>query len=152
MKIKIRKATANEHNFILSYWLKSYYHTSVFTNKLCAEAYFPAQERLIKRALIKGVALLACDPEDEQVIYGFIVGENHPDQDILHYILVKEAFQNFGVARELINAFRKNKSASYTHLTKNIRGAKRGTHSLFGYDALYAPYLFLMQKAPQVAA
>lgn len=150
-KWKIRRAKQGDHNLILSYWLNSFYHGSALTGAMSRDAFYKPHEILIKRALIDGVALVACDPLDEEIIYGFIVGKNGPYHDILHYIMVKESFQGFGIAKELVKAFKKNNELFYTHLTKNIKGAMRRTHKMFGYNALYSPYIFFMQK-PKTAA
>lgn len=45
-------------------------------------------------------AIVACDPEDESVIYGFAVGE--PDERIVHWCHVKHSLRRNGIARELL--------------------------------------------------
>lgn len=50
---------------------------------------------------------MACNVEDEEHIYGYLVFEKRPEfGPIAHYIFVKHAFQKLGIGRSLwIHAF-----------------------------------------------
>lgn len=52
----------------------------------------------IKALVERSSVLVACDTEDEDVIFGFVVTEG----DVLHFVYVKFAFTSLGIARQLV--------------------------------------------------
>ena len=50
--------------------------------------------------LERSSCMIACDPEDHSVIFGFIIYE----PDVLHFVYTKHAFRGFGIAHALVNA------------------------------------------------
>lgn len=61
------------------------------------------------------VTNIACLPNDEDVILGYAVFQ----PKILHYVFVKEAFRENGIAKSLVAPVRQTLT-SYTHRTRMV--------------------------------
>jgi GNAT superfamily N-acetyltransferase len=97
---------------------------------------------LIKRALVSGTCLVACDNEDPTVVFGYVVGKYAADGDVIHFLYVKKAFRKMGIAAELMKRFKRKDKACFTHYTRAVKVKRKGSQ-MFGYEDLYYnPYLF----------
>jgi ribosomal protein S18 acetylase RimI-like enzyme len=87
--------------------------------------------------------VVACDPKNEDVIYGFIVYEEGEylgrDAPTLHMVWVRKKFRQLGIGSQLLcNAFAGNMPLIYTHHTKDITRAKlKEKWNLVEYDPYY---------------
>lgn len=57
-------------------------------------------DTLLKRIISNSTLTLACDPDDEDTVWGFVCA----DGDLLHFIYVKSAFRGFGIGGCLFRA------------------------------------------------
>ena len=57
-------------------------------------------DTLLKRIIRTSTLTLACDPDDEDTVWGFVCA----DGDLLHFIYVKSAFRGFGIGGCLFRA------------------------------------------------
>jgi hypothetical protein len=65
--------------------------------------------------------IVACDPNDESTIFGYIVGQRIGAALIIHWTYVKHTFRNFGIGRNLEAAIKSSvphESIAYTLRTK----------------------------------
>lgn len=95
----IRDLRDEERAFVLSSWLKSYRnapHMRLVDNN----TYFAKQAANIMAILDCSRCLVAADPEDDTVLWGFIVVEF----DFCHYVYVKHLMRHHGLARALWSA------------------------------------------------
>lgn len=125
--------------FIYSSWLKSY-KTSFAAKDITNKIYFYHHHKLIENIVDNGCkVLLAVDPQDDQVIYGYIVYELLPKfaTPCVHYVYVKQPFRLLGIARNLLSATKinTNKLSVCSHITGI---AKASTEK---YNFVYNPYI-----------
>ena len=98
-EIRIRDYRPEDHNFILSTWLKSY-RNSIFAKHIPNDPYFRHHDRLISNLLMRAKVDVVCDPLYENQVFGYVV--RSPRRDIVHYIYIKYPFRKLGLAQHLI--------------------------------------------------
>lgn len=128
MAIIVRAYQGKESDlaFIRNTWLLSF-RLSHFAGTLPDDLYLPAQTEQIGRLLGISQTLIACDLEDQDTILGYLT---HQDQ-VIHYIYVKEDWRGIGVARGLYkSAGLEGKSVSYTHKTPDCANYLRQHSSI----------------------
>lgn len=124
MRAIIREIKDEDHAFILSTWLKSYYDLMV-GHKPPKFIFFKEHQKAIKGCIKEGSIL--CNDEDPDQIIGYVVHSG----TTLHYIYVKNVFRNLKLARQLLDS---KKFESYTHHTSYMNKLK--------LSLIYNPYLF----------
>ena len=124
--IKIRPAKAEDLNFILNSWLKRY-RDAIRARFVTDGVYYAYQHEAITKILQQpGLkAVVACNPDDEDQIYGYLIAEDHhivPDLRLLHWLYVKGPLRRFGIAKALLESVNDNsrKNVHYTHKTKLV--------------------------------
>lgn len=99
---------ASLRNFVLQSWLRSYVREWPGWAALCepagAAAYWQSHQAGVKVALRRSRAILAHDPGDHDIVYGYVVVEDDPRGAVLHYLYVKDAFRRRGCAAALWEA------------------------------------------------
>jgi hypothetical protein len=94
--VHIRPLLETERPFVLSSWLKSYRNAPAV--RLADNAtYYAGQAASILKTLDRAETLVAADPEDDNVIWGFIVSEG----ELIHYVYVKHLMRRNGLAHSL---------------------------------------------------
>jgi GNAT superfamily N-acetyltransferase len=112
---KIRDAENDDVGFILSSWLKSAGEAWATVRRSDASTWPQGTEvgwfadvphRFTRTAVAEILerpttrALVACDPDEPHVIFGYAVGE--PASNVLHWVHVKHSFRREGVGRDLV--------------------------------------------------
>lgn len=137
--VKIRLATEDDMALIVNSWLETYWGSDVgrALNRLGREPalrpylqiieygqerpsfYYGLQRKLVTGLLARCGAIVACDPAAESVLYGWLCGDESEEVPLLHYVCVKEGFQDRGIAGKLLKeaGFRHNARARHTHTT-----------------------------------
>ena len=116
MNAIIRSQREDDTAFILSSWLKSY-RQSPLVRLVDNDIYYREQAKLVMSALEGSVCLLAVDPEDNDVIWGFIVFRVNR----VEYIYVKHLMRLNGIAKQLwIAADRPLVANCLTHAGESI--------------------------------
>lgn len=170
LPIRIRDATVDDEGFVIQTWLKSYRKGSDFARKIHPKLYFifhhPVVEAIWQHPATK--KLIACDPEAESVIYGYLVYTKHPRdffdrwkieaRPVVHYVYTKEAFQHMRVCSRLFEASKLDPTRLYiTHLTRdkvdtNQESPRYGDLRWRGSETLLAKYPLAreeIEKDPQ---
>lgn len=133
---KIRIACGEDLNFLYSTWLNSYRCDSLIGRSTKKSIFFDEYKRVLDSILsaTKTETLIACLPQDEKVILGYLVFE----EGILHYVFTKQDFRRMGIARSLFSvAFGDGVSLpSHTHLTRTGREILKSQSGL-----TYNPFL-----------
>jgi GNAT superfamily N-acetyltransferase len=107
-KMKLRAPNLDDANFIFNSWLKSY-RNSAFAKPQCNTVYYSNYKAIVNNLLERGLVLVACNEEDESQVFGYIVYEDLPNDNLLaHYIYVKHTYRKMGIAKRLISSVRKN--------------------------------------------
>lgn len=95
----IRKAVAEDGNFIRDAWRRSYSH-SPWSRTFDPSLYHPVQRGIIERLLARSAVMVAHLPDDTDALYGFAVVEG----PTAHYVYVKPANRVMGIAKALVKA------------------------------------------------
>ena len=108
----IRPFKASDTNMVLSAWAHSFYRSHA-AGPLSWPIYYQAYASQIQLLLNSCITLVACNPEDEEQIFGFLCYE--PTVSVIvrgaeikcpaiHYLYTKRIFHHYGVAKELLTA------------------------------------------------
>lgn len=115
--MKTRLLLPSDIPFITSTWLRTYRTKSTLAQKIMEGCYFNEHNHLINRALMNGRTIVVCDIEDDEHVFGYLVGVNRRTADYLHYIYVKSAFRGKGIGSKLLGEFKKSDDLFNTHET-----------------------------------
>lgn len=94
-------------NFILATWLKSN-RSSISVRGIDSLLYYDYHQTIIKGYLDRAFigdnvsVAVACDPDNEKVLYSYAVIEEHELGNILHFIYTKGPFRKLGFAKEIL--------------------------------------------------
>jgi len=137
MNITFRESTKDDEAFIYSSWLNSSWLHNLHDIK--KTLFFQNEKRDIAEILKSSKAIIACDPQTPQFIYGYIVF-NRLDKEtlIIHYIYVKEPLRRFKIANMLIEEARKN-GVNIIFCTYNK--GKRTEHIMQKFFMMFKPQL-----------
>lgn len=110
--IAFRDAVMADKPFILATWLKGLRFGNIWYRLIEDKVYFKVYHAVIESLLAKpGVVIkVACLKEDPQVILGYVVYEGPK----AHWVQVKKAWRNIGIARTLLPG----EITTVTHLTE----------------------------------
>ncbi len=115
MNIKIRNANSQDIPFIYSTMLKSLHTDTHLGKSIRSTTFFKEYRCVIDDILFDSSVLIACDPENAEVIYGYLI---YQKPNILHYGYTKEAFRKLHIQTRLINVANLNNPIQITHKTK----------------------------------
>ncbi len=129
--ITTRPAVAEDVPFILSTWLKGLRFGNLWYRLIDAKVYFKVYHSVIAQVMSKPTVkvTIACLKEDPSVILGYSVVEGNK----LHWVQVKRAWRNIGIAKGLVPVT----IDTVTHLTdvgKAIFQKKKLTFNPFNLD------------------
>ncbi len=111
--ITFREPSKADYNFIASSWLKSF---RKFEPKVDSDVYYKHHNRLIDSIMARSKVIIACNENDNEQVFGYIVYEESPIS-IVHYTYVKEAYRKMGIAKALSRAAHITDVFVFTHLT-----------------------------------
>ena len=150
IQARIEPATEADIPLVYETWLRNYWgvnakHTRA-RRPLChmdIELYFAEQRRLIDRLLERSIVLVARDPDDEVLRYGWIAFEQSPPT--LHYVYVKYPIRSTatcrrGLGTQLMEAFHPGFGKDmffYTHQTYSMSFLKDK------WKGIYNPYILM---------
>lgn len=107
--------------FIYSTWLKNYKYSSYFAKRIKPAIFFAGHHSILDHLLAKPTikVLIASSRDNADDIYGYVAYEpKQDDKNVVHFIFVKDAFRNMGVARTLFEIAKlKLETLSITHWT-----------------------------------
>lgn len=99
-QLSIRLATDGDEGLIYNSWLKTVEESSMAFG-ISRTLFYDEQAKIIKTLIDEHVVIVACDPTDESHIYGFLCFSYAHDHFIFHFLFVKLAYRQFGIARAL---------------------------------------------------
>lgn len=142
----IRPMKPSDYNFIYSSWLTSYKRST--SHHLGFDIFCDNHKKIIETLLAKGSGLVACDDEDPEHMYGYVIYDPRYSKGlaVAHYILVKKNFQSLGIGRSLwvamLEACRHISSVPVvaTHATDDAIGLKKV------HNWIYNPYILMEYK------
>lgn len=132
-----RKAELKDKNFIFGSWLKSFRRSSD-VHGVPNNIYFMNQHKTIEILLARANCLLICDPNDPEIIYGYLVSEVVEKVPVIHWLYVKHLYRGLGLAKRLMAqaGIDKNMPFCYTH---NSSPAVQVAHK--NPNIIFNPYL-----------
>lgn len=114
----IREPRANDLKFIQHSFIESYRHESPLGRSTRPKIYYAEYQKIIDHLLQTCSVLIACDPNDLDTIYGYLVFEPH----VAHYAFVKLAWCRLGIAKALVTkAFGTASGLVISHSTKTMK-------------------------------
>jgi GNAT superfamily N-acetyltransferase len=139
--IPIRPARPGDRNYIIKSWVRSISGQFPFSrmSPTAINKYSKRVESLIDTA----ITVAACDPQNDDVVYGFACGESGAylgvESPTLHYVWVRKPFRQRGIGTSLVRTiFPNGEPLIYTHITKAIHNANlEKAWNLSEYDPYY---------------
>lgn len=122
-EVIIRKMNLDDYNFVISSWLKSYYHSSYFTKRIRSSVFFKYHHQVATKILERPstTVLIAADKVDPSVILGYMIYEPYDGTYVVHYTYVKSSFRLMGVGSELLKASELNiNSCLFSHWSEPV--------------------------------
>lgn len=119
-EILIRPVEKSDLPFIYNSWLKSY-KISLINRYMDDTQYFAYHHDVFEYILNKSTCkcMIAASPSDPQQILGYIVAEHWSAVVLMHWVYVKEAARNVGVARQLEQSVSvEGKPSAYTFFSR----------------------------------
>lgn len=145
-QITFRPVKESDLNYIYSSWLEDYlssHHTKVKTYKLQSHValmpknlYYKEQRELIAKILKKSKVIVACNTEDEEQIFGYIVYRSlglETELTILSWVYVRPIYRSFGICKKLIE------KAGPIDVVTHVTPARRWF--LKQYNLIFNPYM-----------
>lgn len=136
LPIQLRQPHGEDIPFMFNSWLHSYRH-SLHVKNISNTVFYGEHHKVLERIMKRSEAVIACNPEDPNQIFGYIVYERITGILVVHYCYVKQPYRRLGICHQLLNAAgrKKDEPICYTHETflgNKISGRLR---------ALYNPYV-----------
>ena len=103
--------------YLYSTWLNSYKRDSLIGKSVRDHIFFDNYRLVLDKIIKESKIYVACHINEPAVIYGYIVF----DDDLIHYVYVKESFRRLGIATSLYQKALEYGPISYiTHRTYAI--------------------------------
>lgn len=97
-----REARPTDRGFIFKSWLERH-KTSPTHRAVPSDLYYACQQAVIKAALRESHVIVACNPDIEDQIFGFVVCQGSlAEVCVVHWIHVKQSFRKFGIGSALL--------------------------------------------------
>lgn len=117
--VYLRASVLSDESLIYSSWLNGARNSGV-NKRIPTSNFFEAQKRKVGRLLSRASVVVACNTEDFDHVYGYVVFEQLPQATALHYLYTKLPYRHLGVARRLLASAMRRVPASavaVTHLS-----------------------------------
>lgn len=143
--ITIRKMKETDIPYIYSSWLEDYLSSHFIKQKhqtralqthialMPRELYYKEQRARIDRIIKKSIVYVACNTEDEEQIFGYIVFREVGNLTILSWIYVRPVYRGFGIANKLMHKM--GEADVLTHITPMRRWF------LKRYNLIFNPFM-----------
>lgn len=102
VEIMVREPTGVDVDFITSSWLKSFRESGFMVNTVPNRVYFNQHHKILEKIIPRSRILVACNSMDPDQIFGWICAEIMDRHLVIHYIYVKDAFRQMGIASRLV--------------------------------------------------
>jgi hypothetical protein len=135
----LRAPEPGDISFIFNSWLKSY-RDAPFVSGIPNTIYYSELHKIIEKVLTRANVVIAADPGEPGLIFGWGVGEVAKDGTLLlQYLYTKHALRKFGIAKSIEEEFKKlpHTAVSYSCRTPPLFEAIRRRASY-----IYNPFAF----------
>lgn len=100
MELLFRKRKTEDFEYIADSWQKEY-RKGPFASQIHSDVFFPNYRARIKALLEISETIVACNPEDEDQVYGYAVHRRIGPLHILSWINVKGTFRGLGIGHRM---------------------------------------------------
>ncbi len=115
---QLRPPTTEDVAFVFNSWLKSFRDAPAMVN-LSNTTYYKEMHRCIERVVQSDTCrvVVACSsvPGDENVIFGYAIGEALGGELVIHWAYCKHPFRGFGIGKALEAELLKNTHNTVTY-------------------------------------
>jgi GNAT superfamily N-acetyltransferase len=136
---ELRPFRESDRNFIVRGWA-SEMRRSAFSRHVPPEVYWPCQHELVAQLLKLGTTIVACDPDNEEHVYGAVVYQP-ADLAIVHWCYVKGDYRRVGLASALLVAAIGDRRPVYCTQPSVLFGEAR--ELVAKHELIACPYLLL---------
>jgi hypothetical protein len=124
-KFIVREITGSDRDYIAKTVLFSYFDSSACVRKNNRDSFFTGHNKVINALLDHAKTLVIADPEDSDLIYGFIIFEQSVGQyDIIHYAHIRKDFRGLGLLKNLVEVIKTKDNLALSHISDDIRPAR----------------------------
>jgi GNAT superfamily N-acetyltransferase len=142
--LTFRDVTNNDLSLVFDSWLKEY-RLSPFGVQVESDVYYPNYRKHVGRIIRASDVTIACNPEDEDQIYGYAVHRLIGDIRVVSWLFVKAPFRAMGIGRRLFDEI--GGADAVTHLSNWVTKTKLMTTKpgqiKLPNDIVYNPFLDL---------
>lgn len=143
--ITIRRMKDSDIPYIYSSWLEDYLSSHFIKQKnqpralqthialMPRELYYKEQRARIDRIIKKSIVYVACNTEDEEQIFGYVVFREVGSLTILSWIYVRPVYRGFSIANKLMQKL--GEADVLTHITPMRRWF------LKRYNLIFNPFM-----------
>lgn len=137
LPIAMRHPHKEDIPFIFNSWLHSYRH-SLHVKNISNTVFYSEHHKVLERLFKRCEAKIACDPTDQNQIYGYIVYERITGVLVVHYVYVKQPYRKLGLCKQLLSAAGRNPGEAFAYTHETFMGNRLSGK----FSALYNPYVF----------
>ena len=114
------------------------------STRINKDSFLSGHNVILNQVLDRAKCLVVADPEENKLIYGFIIYEQSLGNfDVVHFAYVRSQFRGIGLLKNLREVIQTKKFLAVTHLTDSIRPAKLKAY----YEkVIFDPYLIIGVK------
>lgn len=155
--VYVRFANPSDINFITSSWLKSF-RDGYFNGTVSNRVYYNQHHKILESLVPRASVLVACNAEQPDQIFGWICFEVLDRHLVLHYLYVKDAFRQIGMAQKLfdfvmdsqeldliknrvLTTHQTEKSKNFIHGSRSGKPSYEERHKERPIEWLYNPYM-----------
>ena len=99
---QLRAFRESDRNFVVRGWASEMRRAS-FSRHVPPDVYWPSQHELVAQLLSLATTIVACDPENNEHVYGAVVYQP-AELAIVHWVYVKGDYRRIGLAASLVAA------------------------------------------------
>lgn len=114
-QIQIRQPKPSDLSFIQATFSKCIKNESNLGRSCSPKIFFREFNQVVDNLLSKSEVAIACSQENEDVILGYMIYES----DTIHFVFVKSAFRQMGIAKELVEHAFNDKEKIYCSFSTN---------------------------------
>lgn len=114
----LRKSSGDDINFVAASWKQSFRKEYP---KLTKDEFFEVINPKVDKILDRSEIIIACDPEEPRVIYGYCVFKVVDSIPVIHFAYVKQSLRRFGLLKGMLKQIQDNSSPTLVGTFKRSR-------------------------------
>lgn len=136
--VTLRPALDADRAFVFSSWMRSY-RKSEAAKGVPGPSYYPQQQATIERLLRRCNVVIACQPELESEVLGYLIFEPLGAALVVQYVYVKHLLRRMGLATHMVEGV--SRAAAASHVVFAAQTDTRSKRLMRRLGASFNPYL-----------